>query len=170
MKRTQFAGASCPVARAVDVVGDWWSLLIVRNALLGDRRFGEFERNLGVAKNILTDRLRKLVGAGVFEQVPAADGGAHREYALTAKGRALLPVVVALGEWAACPEAGVAVVDRKRGKPVRLEFRSADGRRLGPDDVRLVPPAGAARRDSDEDAMSAPGPGAAAGRGGAPAL
>ena len=61
MKRTRFAGDSCPVARAVDVVGDWWSLLIVRNALTGDRRFGAFERNLGVAKNILTDRLRKLV-------------------------------------------------------------------------------------------------------------
>ena len=142
MKRTSFAADTCPVARAVDVVGDWWSLLIVRNAFTGDRRFGEFERNLGVAKNILTDRLRKLVGAGVFEQVPAADGGPHKEYALTGRGRALLPVVVALGQWAACPEAGFALVDRKKGKPVRLEFRSADGRLLGPDDVRLVPPGG----------------------------
>lgn len=142
MKRTRFAGDSCPVARAVDVVGDWWSLLIVRNALAGDRRFGEFERGLGVAKNILSDRLRKLVEAGVFEQVPAADGGVHQEYALTEKGRGLLPVVVALGQWAACPDAGFAVLDRRRGRPARLEFRSEDGRRLGPDDVRLVPPGG----------------------------
>lgn len=142
MKRTRFAGDSCPIARAVDVVGGWWSLLIVRNAFTGDRRFGEFERNLGVAKNILTDRLRKLVGAGVFEQVLAADGGPYKEYALTEKGRGLLPVVVALGQWAACPDAGFALVHRKTGKPVRLEFRSADGRRLDPDEVRLVPPGG----------------------------
>ena len=110
--------------------------------LHGDRRFGEFERNLGVAKNILTDRLRKLIGAGVFEQVPAADGGAHKEYALTEKGRGLLPVVVALGQWAACPESRFAPADRKSGKPVQLEFRSADGRRLDPDEVRLAPKTG----------------------------
>jgi DNA-binding HxlR family transcriptional regulator len=140
MKRRRFAGDSCPVARAVDVVGDWWSLLIVRNAFVGDRRFGEFEQGLGVAKNILTDRLRKLVEAGVFEQVPAADGGTYKEYALTEKGRGLLPVVVALGQWAACPEAVFTLVDRKKGRPARLEFRSEDGRRLGPDEVRLVPP------------------------------
>jgi DNA-binding HxlR family transcriptional regulator len=139
MKRTRFAEDACPVARAVDVVGDWWSLLIVRNAFVGNRRFGEFERGLGVAKNILTDRLRKLVEAGVFEQVSAADGGAHKEYVLTEKGRGLLPVVVALGQWAACPEADFALVDCRRGKPARLEFRSEDGRRLDPNDVRLVP-------------------------------
>jgi DNA-binding HxlR family transcriptional regulator len=141
VKRTRFDGDTCPVARAAGVVGDWWSLLIVRNALLGDRRFGEFERGLGVAKNILTDRLRKLVEAGVLEQVAAADGGAHREYALTGRGRALLPVVGALGQWASCPDAAFELVDRKRGKPVRLEFRSEDGRRLGPDEVRLAPSA-----------------------------
>jgi len=138
MKRTSFARDSCPVARAVDVVGDWWSLLIVRDAFGGNRRFGEFEKNLGVAKNILADRLRKLVAAGVLEQVSSADGGAHKEYGLTERGRGLLPVVVALGQWAACPEAGFALVDRKKGKPARLEFRSEDGRLLGPDDVRLV--------------------------------
>jgi DNA-binding HxlR family transcriptional regulator len=142
MKRTRFAGDTCPVARAVDVVGDWWSLLIVRNAFVGNRRFGEFERSLGVAKNILTDRLRKLVEAGVFEQVPAADGGPYQEYVLTEKGRALLPVVVALGQWAACPEADFTLVDRKKGRPVRLEFRSEDGRRVEPDDVRLIRPGG----------------------------
>src|SRR3989442_15631399 len=101
MKRTSFAGDACPVARAVDVVGDWWSLLIVRDAFVGRRRFGEFEKSLGVAKNILTDRLRKLVGAGVLEAVPAADGSAYREYVLTEKGRGLLPVLVGLGQWAA---------------------------------------------------------------------
>jgi DNA-binding HxlR family transcriptional regulator len=139
MKRTSFAGDTCPVARAVDVVGDWWSLLIVRDALIGRRRFGEFQTGLGVAKNILTDRLRKLVTAGVFEQVPAADGTAHKEYALTESGRALLPVVVALGQWATCDGTPFTPVDRKTGKPVRLVFRSADGRTLDPRDVQLAP-------------------------------
>src|SRR5215212_9472319 len=102
MRRTSFAKDECPVARSVEAVGDWWSLLIVRDAFVGRRRFGEFEKSLGVAKNILTDRLRKLVAADVFEQVPAADGGAHKEYVLTNRGRELLPVVVALARWAAC--------------------------------------------------------------------
>ncbi|QEL16385.1 winged helix-turn-helix transcriptional regulator [Limnoglobus roseus] len=141
MKRTSFAGDTCPVARAVDVVGDWWSLLIVRDAFIGRRRFGEFEKGLGVAKNILTDRLRKLVAAGVLETIPAADGSAYKEYALTNRGRGLLPVVVALGQWAACEDSGFALVDAKKGKPARLEFRSEDGRKLDPNDVRLVPPA-----------------------------
>jgi DNA-binding HxlR family transcriptional regulator len=139
MRRTSFAGDACPVARAVDVVGDWWSLLIVRDAFLGRRRFGEFLTGLGVARNILTDRLRKLVAAGVLEQVPA-DEGARKEYALTEKGRGLLPVLVALGQWGACEDAGFEIVDRKKGRPARLEFRSEDGRPLAREDVCLVPP------------------------------
>lgn len=132
---------TCPVAKAVDVVGDWWSFLVVRDAFLGRRRFGEFERSLGVAKNILTDRLRKLVAHGVFEQVPAADGSSYKEYALTGRGRALLPVLVALGEWGASEYGAVPVADRKTGKPARLEFRTADGKRVNPEDVQLVPDA-----------------------------
>ena len=138
MKRTSFAEDTCPVARAVDVVGDWWSILIVRDALLGNRRFGEFQTHLGVAKNILTDRLKKLVAAEVLEQVPASDGTAFKEYALTEKGRGLLPVLVALGQWGTCDGGGFKIVDRKTGKPARLEFRTADGHRIAPDDVRLV--------------------------------
>ena len=143
MRRTRFADDACPVARAVDVVGDWWSILIVRDALIGKRRFGEFQTSLGVAKNILTDRLRKLVAAGVLEQVPAADGSSYREYALTERGRALLPVLVALGQWGTCDGGGFKVVDRKTGKPARLEFRTADGRCLDPTEVRLVQDDGA---------------------------
>lgn len=138
MRRTSFAEDECPVARAVDVVGDWWSLLIVRDAFAGKRRFGEFEKSLGVARNILTNRLRKLVVAGVLETAPAADGSAYKDYVLTENGRGLLPVVVALGQWAACTDAGFQLVDRK-GKPARLEFRSAGGRKLKLSDVRIVP-------------------------------
>ena len=68
MKRTGFAKADCPVARALDAIGDWWSLLIVRDAFDGLRRFGDFQKNLGIAKGMLTTRLRTLVELGVLEQ------------------------------------------------------------------------------------------------------
>jgi DNA-binding HxlR family transcriptional regulator len=140
MKRKRLGQEDCPVARSLAAVGDGWSLLVVRDAFSGTRRFGEFQRSLGVARNILTDRLRRLVTAGVLETVPASDGSAYREYVLTAKGRGLFLVIVALRQWGAVDSCdGSRLVDRKRGKPVRLELRSADGRRLVPDDVRLVP-------------------------------
>lgn len=144
MKRTCFANEICPIARAVDVVGDWWSLLIVRDALLGKRRFGEFQKSLGVAKNILTVRLRKLVDYGVLELVPATDGSVYQEYALTEKGRGLHIILMALWQWGArslgVPEdQEMVLVDKKTGKPVRpLELQAQDGRLLGPDDVILV--------------------------------
>jgi DNA-binding HxlR family transcriptional regulator len=99
MKRTSMEGQPCAVARALDVIGDWWTLLIVRDALAGLRRFGEFQRSLGAAKNILASRLRVLVAEGILESAPASDGSAYHEYLLTDKGRALVPVLVALGQW-----------------------------------------------------------------------
>jgi DNA-binding HxlR family transcriptional regulator len=108
-----------------------------RDAFVGKKRFGEFQKSLGVAKNILTVRLKKLVADGVLELVPASDGSAFKEYALTGKGRGLLPVIAALGQWG-CAGPEFRLVDRKKGKAVRLEFRSEDGRKLAPDDVQLV--------------------------------
>ncbi|MFI7129338.1 winged helix-turn-helix transcriptional regulator [Nonomuraea sp. NPDC050153] len=99
VRRTRLDGDICPVARALDVIGDWWSLLIVRAALDGDRRFSEFHRTLGVAKNILAARLRTLVDAGILKIVPAPSGGAHHEYVLTPRGEALRTVIAALREW-----------------------------------------------------------------------
>jgi DNA-binding HxlR family transcriptional regulator len=138
MKRTSFAKDECPVARTLETVGDWWSLLIIRDAFVGKKRFGEFQRSLGVAKNILTVRLNKLVAEGVLDRAPASDGSAYSEYVLTDKGKRLFLVIVALGEWG-CGESEFQVVDRKRGKAVRLELRSEDGRKLALEDVRLVP-------------------------------
>src|SRR4051812_7850276 len=89
----------CPVARTVDVLGDKWSLLIIRDAFDGARRFGQFQRNLGVAKNILSARLRTLVGAGVLRSEPASDGSSYREYVLTDAGRELFDLIVTLRQW-----------------------------------------------------------------------
>lgn len=136
MRRTSLNDADCPVARALDAVGDWWSLLIVRDALFGLRRFGEFQKSLGMAKNILTARLRDLVAAGILDVVPATDGGAYKEYLLTRKGRDLFPVLVALRQWGEThqfPDGAcrIELLDREKAGPVRpLELRAADGRLL----------------------------------------
>ncbi|HJZ58874.1 MAG TPA: helix-turn-helix domain-containing protein [Gemmataceae bacterium] len=140
MKRKSLENDVCPVALSLEAAGDTWSMLMVRDAFTGKRRFGEFQRSLGVAKNILTVRLRKLVALGVLEQVPAADGSADRESALTEKGRGLFHVLVALGQWG-CGASAITLVDRKKGEPVRLELRSGNGWTVGLDDVRLVLPA-----------------------------
>jgi streptomycin 3"-adenylyltransferase len=99
MKRKNLGQNACPIARALDVIGDGWSLLIVRDALAGKTRFGEFQRSLGLARNILSARLRKLVFHGILQMQPAADGSAYQEYVLTAKGRLLQGVLAALQQW-----------------------------------------------------------------------
>jgi len=99
VKRTRLEENCCPVARSLDIIGDWWSLLIVRDAFHGKRRFGEFQRSLGIAKNMLTGRLKLLVEEGIFELQPASDGSAWQEYVLSDKGRALQPVLDSLAEW-----------------------------------------------------------------------
>ena len=145
VKRTSFEGAECPIARSLDVIGDWWSLLIIRDALFGMRRFGEFQRNLGLAKNILTVRLRALVDRGILKTVPASDGSAYREYALTPKGQGVFPILVALRQWSeefddTPQQIGTILVDLKKGEPVRkLELRSQDGRVLSLSDTALKP-------------------------------
>jgi DNA-binding HxlR family transcriptional regulator len=144
MKRKSLENDVCPVARALDAVGDAWSVLIVRQAFLGHRRFGEFQTTLGVAKNILTARLRRLVALGVLERVAGADGGARPEYALTEKGRGLYLVLTALRQWGeVCGGAAEYVlVDRRDRKPVKpLGFYAHDGRELGAEEMELVPAA-----------------------------
>lgn len=145
MKRTSFEGDECPIARALDVIGDWWSLLIIRDAMLGRRRFGEFQKSLGLAKNILATRLRMLVDEGILATAPASDGTAYQEYVLTDKGRGLFPVIVALRQWSEAfdahpEEIATFLVDREKGLPVRkLELHAQDGRLLEIGDTTLKP-------------------------------
>ena len=141
----RLADSTCPVARTVDIVGDKWSLLIIRDAFLGVRRFSEFQKKLGLAKNILTVRLRALVDHGILTTAPASDGSAYQEYLLTPKGRGVFPVLVALRQWSeefsgAPGEFATLLVDRGKGRPVRkLELRAQDGRLLHVGDTTLKP-------------------------------
>jgi DNA-binding HxlR family transcriptional regulator len=113
--------------------------------LRGRRRFSDFQRSLGVAKNILTGRLKCLVARGVLELTPDPDGGARQQYLLTRKGRALLPVLVALAQWGSehlfeRGEPRSVMVDASRKRPLaKLQIRSQDGRVLRPEEVLLRP-------------------------------
>ncbi len=121
MRHKCMSTAGCPVARTLDLVGEWWTLLILRDALAGVSRFGEFQASLGMAKNILAQRLRKLVDNGILELRPAADGSAYREYGLTEKGRSLGAIVGALRDWGErhLPEPGAGSAQSPRRSAAR---------------------------------------------------
>ena len=151
MKRKRFEQMNCGIAQALDALGDWWTLLIVRDAFFGARRFGEFQRSLGIAKNILAARLAHLVEHGIFERIDVGREGEHFEYRLTPKGEALLTVMTALREWSDEWVFGrgnepVVVRDRRSGRRVaKLRVTDADGALLTRTDVRMVPGPGASR-------------------------
>ncbi|WP_266182041.1 winged helix-turn-helix transcriptional regulator [Dyella humicola] len=140
MRRVSLMEATCPIARALDEIGDWWTLLIVRDAFGGMTRFSEFQKSLGLAKNILSERLRTLVANGVLEKRPAADGGARSEYHLTEKGRQLRVILFALRQWGEdhlFEEGEEMMLARDRGNlPIaRLSLVNAAGESLAPDDI-----------------------------------
>jgi DNA-binding HxlR family transcriptional regulator len=142
---------NCGIARALEALGDWWTLLVVRDAFFGARRFGEFEASLGIAKNILSDRLRRLVEHGIFEKVDVGEAGERFEYRLTAKGEALLPVLTALRDWSDEWVFGpgrepVIVKDRRTSRRIpKLRVTDADGRPVTRRDLRTEPGPGASR-------------------------
>jgi len=151
------AGAECPTAASLDLVGDWWSMLILRDAFDGYRRFDEFQRNLGVAPNMLTRRLRALVDAGVLARRPYQERPVRHEYVLTPRGVAFLPVLVALNMWGnaelAAAERSVVLVDDTTGRvldPVLTD--RATGEEIEPGRVRFA--AGPAASDSLRARMS----------------
>ena len=141
MSRTRLDTMNCGIAQALEVLGDWWTLLIVRDAFFGVRRFKDFQADLGLAKNVLADRLAHLVEHGVLEKVDVGRSGTRFEYRLTEKGEALLPVLTALREWSDewvyGPGAEPLVMrDRRTGRRIPpLRVRDADGRPLTRRDV-----------------------------------
>ena len=136
--------SECPVARALEAIGDRWSLMIIRDAFDDVRRFSEFQKRLGVAKNILAARLKTLVEVGVFDICPASDGSAYKEYVLTDKGREIFPIVVSMRQWGERyqfkpHEARSVLLDNTSGQPVMaMAVRSSEGQLLGPSDCHRM--------------------------------
>jgi DNA-binding HxlR family transcriptional regulator len=97
--KRDYEGQNCSIARALEVVGERWTLLIVRDAFLGVRRFDEFQERLGIARNVLADRLNRLVDEGILERVRYNERPERFEYRLTRKGRDLVPALVSLRQW-----------------------------------------------------------------------
>jgi DNA-binding HxlR family transcriptional regulator len=141
VKRTSLATADCPIARALDVVGDPWTLLVVRDAFFGARRFDDFRRSLGIPRATLAARLATLVEHGVFDRREYSTAPSRHEYVLTAKGRSLGPLLVAMlhwgDEWSDLGDAAVELVDADTGRPVRPVY--VDGESAQPiADLRLT--------------------------------
>lgn len=138
--------SECPVARALEVIGDRWVLMIIRDAFDDVRRFSDFQKRLGLAKNILAARLKLLVETGVFAVQPASDGSAYKEYVLTEMGRSVFPIVVGMRQWGerflfSNGESHSVLVDNALSQPVEvLVVRSTSGKTLAPEDChrRLV--------------------------------
>jgi DNA-binding HxlR family transcriptional regulator len=148
VRRASFEHFDCSVAQTLEVVGDWWSLLIVRDIFFGVTRFEDIRRRLGIARNTLTDRLDWLCRHGVLTRVPYGDSGNRFEYRLTDKGRDLQPVLLAMVAWgdkwgATATHPPLQPSDQK-GEPVELRIVNArTGRRVPGDKVRMQPTDGA---------------------------
>ncbi len=144
VESTALHSSECPVARTLEAIGDRWSLMIIRDAFDDVRRFSEFQKRLGVAKNILASRLKALVEVDVFEIRPASDGSAYKEYVLTRKGREIFPVVVSMRQWGERflfepGETHSVLVDNASGQALMpMEVRSSSGELLGPSDCHKV--------------------------------
>src|SRR5271156_2752177 len=157
MQRKSWASAKCPMARSIDVIGDWGSLLILREAFGGTTRFDDFQKRLDISRNLLTARLKKLVARGILKRRPVAEEARRHEYVLTEMGEDLLPTIIALRQWgdrwlfrpAPAPYSMFDATDGSELAEIRV--RSSKGREIRRVDVRLRPhakdtPARGARR------------------------
>ncbi len=151
MRRKSFQKMHCPIARSLDRVGEWWSILILRDALHGFRRFEEFRESLDIAPNILTTRLARLVEDGFLEKRQYSEHPPRHEYVPTQRGRDFRPVLLSLmafGNRHFAPEgAMIEVVNTKTGKPADIGvFDRATGLPIAAPDFKMVPgPAANAR-------------------------
>ena len=152
MQRKSFTGMNCSIARSLDQVGEWWSLLIVRECMQGSKRFDEFQTNLGIARNILTTRLEKLVEAGIIERFPLEDRANTDGYRLTQKGEELYPVLVALLQWgdrwlAVDGKPPLVLTEAETGDPIEtITLHGKSGKPLSYRQIRFNPGPGATER------------------------
>jgi DNA-binding HxlR family transcriptional regulator len=144
MRRTRFDRAPCPIARTTDLIGDWWTPVLLRNACLGVRRFEDFQRTLGVPRAILAKRLERLVAEGLLVREAYQDRPLRHEYRLTDKGRAFFDVLAAMWRWGEdwlWPEGEppVELVDRETGRRIRpVVVDEASGERIELRKLRAV--------------------------------
>jgi DNA-binding HxlR family transcriptional regulator len=142
MLNHDYEGQNCSIARALEVVGERWTLLIVRDVFLGLRRFEQFQENLGIARNVLTDRLNRLVEEGILERVRYSERPERYEYRLTRKGRDLNLALAGLRQWGDKyrSEKPPVVLRRKADKkPVVAALIPKGTEVLRPDELELVP-------------------------------
>jgi DNA-binding HxlR family transcriptional regulator len=150
MLKRDYESQVCSIARALELVGERWTLLIIRDAFLGRRRFDEFQESLGIARNVLAERLNRLVEQGIFERVLYQERPPRHEYLLTPKGRELGVPLLALMQW------GDRHVSKKPPKVARRRsdntpvvaalVSGSDGAPVDPREIEIVPGPGAARR------------------------
>lgn len=166
---TQPHEQSCPISASLNQLGDMWTLMIVREAMAGARRFKDFRAGTGIAKNLLSSRLKQMTEYGILEQYDAGQHGPRHEYRLTAKGRALAPIMTAISQWGNQWIYGegnepVRLVNRKTGKPIaHLRPSSDDGDALDWRDVAMITGPGASgmmreRLEKLEQSMDIPKP------------
>ena len=151
MQRKSFGNMPCPIARSLERVGEWWSMLILRDALHGMTRFDEFQKSLGIAPNMLARRLDALVEAGLLERRRYSERPPRDEYVLTARGRDFRPVLIALMAWGNkhfAPEgASVQLIDTKTGAAVEpILVDRATGRPIQQPEYALAPGPAAGER------------------------
>jgi DNA-binding HxlR family transcriptional regulator len=156
VERKSFAGMHCSVAQCLEVIGEWWSMLIIRDAFLGVTRFDQLQARLGISRNILNQRLARLVDEGILDKVAYSEHPPRYDYRLTTKGRDLWPVLTAMRQWGdkyAAPDGPpLQVVHKSCGRVSEaVMVCSACGQRLVPGDVRAVPGPG------DVDQLAAAG-------------
>jgi DNA-binding HxlR family transcriptional regulator len=148
MERKSFSGMHCSVAQCLEVVGEWWSMLLVRDAFLGVTRFDEFQQRLGISRNILDQRLNRLVETGVLAKIPYSEHPPRYDYRLTDKGRDLWPIITTMRQWGdeyAAPDGPPMLVTHRECGQVAdaILTCSACGEPIGPRGVRAAPGPGA---------------------------
>jgi DNA-binding HxlR family transcriptional regulator len=143
-RKTDLGQATCAIARTLDLIGDWWSLLIIRDAFLGSQRFGEFQKNIGLAKNILSSRLKKLVQGGIFNLEEDRGAPSVHRYVLTGRGKQLAVIITAIWQWGEenCFQPGeldFGLADAASGQMLaKMEIKTVDGRILEPHQLEMT--------------------------------
>ena len=151
LKPDKYDPLKLSIGHILDIIGEGWSMLIVREAFLGTRRFEEFQGRLGIARNILTARLKRLCANEILDRVPVKEGAKRHEYILTKKGKEMLPMLVALSQWGdkwVFGEDNVPVIflDRSKGDPIPgVKVFSTAGEDLRPRDIMVTAGPGATR-------------------------